>query len=65
MEHRLFLLKDGTRYYKTDSFWSLSKNPEHSKTHYCPGHIPEHLLGNLSTVLHFLKSFARTANEKI
>jgi hypothetical protein len=50
MEKRIFIMKDSIKYYKTDSFWSLSKNPEHAKRHYC---ITEELLKNLNHVLNY------------
>lgn len=38
--------------YKCDSFWSISKNPEHAKTHHVTeGVIPDHLISNLEYVL--------------
>lgn len=38
--------------YKADTFWSLTKKPEHAKTHWLEnGGIPEHLISNLHSIL--------------
>jgi hypothetical protein len=53
IEHRIFIKKNNIKYYKTDSFWSLSENPAYAKMHHCPGYIPEHLLRNLNSTLNW------------
>lgn len=63
-EHRIFILDNNVKYYKTDSFWSLSEDPHYAKTHLCPGYIPENLLKNLKTILNQIMDW-QNENHKL
>jgi hypothetical protein len=67
MEHRIFIKRDNIKYYKTDSFWSLSENPAYAKMHHCPGYIPENLLKNLESMLNtgYYDKNVRNENTKL
>jgi len=64
-EKCIFLYKDGKKYYKTDTWWSLSIKKEHSKTHPCyDDKIEEHLLRNLNNLINGLWNKKENMVEK-
>lgn len=53
-EYRIGLYDENKKLigYKSDTFWSLTRKPEHAKTHWLEnGTIPETLINNLHRIL--------------